>query len=249
MNEHFAIDAWARSDTGRVRPANEDAFHVDLGAGYAAVADGMGGAAAGEVASRIFLEAAEESFRNCPQRSEAQILARVEAAFRLADRAIFDHTQRIPEHRGMGCTAELIAFWDRGYVLGHIGDSRAYRLRGGALKQLTRDHSLVQQQLEAGLITADGARTHPLKHVILQAVGLGDPIELDLIRGPVAPGDQFLLCTDGLTNLVENDVIEAVLRSPASLEEKADRLIERALENGGHDNVTVVILALRPFAP
>lgn len=249
MDTVLTIDAWARSDVGRVRAANEDAFRVDLTAGYAAVADGLGGAAAGEIASRLFMEAIAETFRPCPERTEPHILARVEAAFRRANQAISDHVRLRPEHRGMGCTAELLAFCHGGYVLGHIGDSRAYRLREGVLKQLTRDHSLVQRQLEAGLIPPERVRTHPLKHVILQAVGLGDPIELDLIRGPVFPGDQFLLCTDGLTNMVEDSEIERTLRSNASLEEKVDRLIARAIENGGHDNVTAVILALRPHTP
>jgi PPM family protein phosphatase len=239
------IDAWARSETGFVRPINEDAFRVDLVGGYGAVADGMGGAAAGETASRLFMEAAAEAFQQARDRSEPQTLARVEAAYRLADQRIMEHIRRYPEHRGMGCTAELLAFSDSGYVLGHIGDSRCYRLRDRVLKQLTKDHSLVQKQLDAGIITADRARVHPLKHVILQAVGTGEPLALDLIRGRVAPGDQFLLCSDGLSNLVEDPAIERALESPATLEEKVDTLTEQALENGGLDNVTVVLMAVR----
>jgi protein phosphatase len=241
----YEIDAWARSETGHVRPANEDAYRVDLQAGYGALADGMGGAAAGEAASRLFVEAAAAAFEHAQDRSEPRTLARVEAAYRLADQRIMEHIQRHPDHRGMGCTAELLAFSNDGYVLGHIGDSRCYRLRERVLKQLTKDHSLVQKQLDAGIITAERARAHPLKHVILQAVGLGEPLALDLIRGRVAPGDLFLLCSDGLSNLVDDPAIACALEGPATLEEKVDALIEQALANGGLDNVTAVLMAVR----
>jgi protein phosphatase len=240
-----SIDAWARSETGRVRLNNEDAFRVDLTRGYAAVADGMGGAAAGETASRLFMEAVAEAFELSPERSEPRVLACVEAAFRLADERMAEHTRSFPEHLGMGCTAELLALTESGYVLGHIGDSRCYRMREGVLKQLTKDHSLVQQQLDAGTITPEQARVHPLRHVILQAVGMGGPLALDLIRGRAAPGDQFLLCTDGLSNLVEDPDIEKALAVAGTLEQKVDTLVEQALANGGQDNVTLVLVAVR----
>jgi protein phosphatase len=201
----------------------------------------MGGEAAGEVASRIFIEAALEVFSRTTYRSEQETLEEVQEAFRLSNERILNHVEQNPQDQGMGCTAELIAFYNQHFVLGHVGDSRTYLFRQGRLRQLTRDHSFVQDQVDQGLITSEEARVHSLKNVILRAVGIEDPLAVDLIRGKSHPGDLFLLCSDGLTDLVDEASIQEVLSLSLSLTQKGDGLIERAKFRGGFDNITVIL--------
>jgi PPM family protein phosphatase len=235
------IRYFGRTDTGIRRLENEDVFVIVPELKLCALADGMGGAAAGEIASRMFAEAVVETFLAVRQRSEPESRDLVEQTYRLANERIVQHTTEIPEHKGMGCTAEVLAFFDQGYVLGHVGDSRSYLLRDGHLKRLTNDHSVVQAQVDQGLITAAEARKHPLRNVILRAVGTNEVLVVDLIRGEILAGDLFLLCSDGLTDMVEEDVILQVLAGRPSLPHKADKLVELANSNGGYDNVTVVL--------
>ncbi len=229
------------SDIGLKREKNEDAFFVSREFGFCLAADGMGGAAAGELASRIFTEAAMEVFSGSSNRSEKETLALVQKSFVFANKRILDHVKQNLNHQGMGCTAELVAFSDGGYVLGHIGDSRTYRLRNGQLTQLTHDHSLVQDQINQGVITPEEARSHHLRNVILRAVGVSDSIALDLLRGRVESGDLFLLCSDGLTDMVEDSEILQILSSSVSLSQKSDELISSAKSAGGYDNITAVL--------
>jgi protein phosphatase len=154
---------------------------------------------------------------------------------------MLSHVEKHPDHEGMGCTAELVGFFNEGFVLGHMGDSRTYRLRNGELKQLSKDHSLVQDQTDKGLITADEARNHPMRNVILRAVGIKQELALDLVSGKTLSGDLLLLCSDGLTDMVDDSVIQEVLSSMIELAQKADRLVELAKSGGGHDNITVVL--------
>jgi protein phosphatase len=141
----------------------------------------------------------------------------------------------------MGCTAELLAFTDTGYVIGHMGDSRTYRLRQGSLKQLTKDHSLVQDQIDQGLITEEQARSHRMRNIILRAVGVRPSPALDTLRGPIFSGDLFLLCSDGLTDLIEDRDILRVLLPDGHIASKADQLVDMANAAGGKDNITVVL--------
>jgi len=171
----------------------------------------MGGAAAGELASRIFVDTALEIFSKRTNHTEEEVLFLIQKAFSFANEKILEHATRNPDHKGMGCTAELLTFSDDGFALGHVGDSRTYRLRKGYLEQLTEDHTLVQQQLDEGLITPENVRTHPLRHVILRAIGLTHELSLDLIQGKLAPGDLFLLCSDGFTDMVPNDLIRDIM--------------------------------------
>ncbi len=230
-----------RTDTGLVRPNNEDTFAINTQAGYCLVADGMGGAAAGETASRLFAEAAAEIFGARPPADETEAVEKVQNAFRHANKLILEHVDRNPHHKGMGCTAELLALHAGGYVIGHMGDSRTYRFRNGTLKQLTKDHSLVQDQLDRGLISAEEARHHAMRNVVLRAVGVDTAPALDTLRGPVQPGDLFLLCSDGLTDMVTDDAIAEVLATLQPLETAAARLIEIAKQAGGRDNITVAM--------
>lgn len=232
-----------KTDRGLRRANNEDAFLVKPELGFCLVADGMGGAAAGELASQIFSETALEVFSSSA-RSALDPADRVQQSFILANERILKHTDEIPEHKGMGCTAELIAFSGNKFILGHMGDSRTYRFKNRQLKQLSQDHSLVQDQLDKGLITPEEAKKHTMKNVILRAVGVDETPALDLVRGSLSPGDLFLLCSDGLTDMVEDSGILEVLASSAMLERKTGKLIELAKAGGGRDNITVVLIEI-----
>lgn len=235
------IGSSGKSDLGLKRTNNEDAFVVSPEMNLFVVADGMGGAAAGEVASRIFIDTALEVFPHGESLSEQEVLEGVQETFRLSNERILNHVVQNPHHQGLGCTAELMTFSDKNYVLGHVGDSRAYLFRRGQLRQLTRDHSLVQDQIERGLLTPIEARKHSLRNVILRAVGIDETLALDLLRGNSHPGDVFLLCSDGLTDMVEDRSILDILLSPLRLDQKVEALIDLAKSAGGKDNITVVL--------
>jgi protein phosphatase len=236
------INSVGKSDVGLKRSNNEDAFLLDSEEGFGVLADGMGGAAAGEMASQIFVKTASEVFLDKIARSPKKgTPERVREAFDLANRNIFNHAGKNPDCQGMGCTAELVAFDDQRFVLGHVGDSRTYLFRRGELRQLTRDHSLVQDQIDQGLITPVEARRHSLRNVILRAVGVNERLAVDLIRGTSVSGDLFLLCSDGLTDMVDDPSILEALLTSSDLDQKGERLIELAKSAGGLDNITVIL--------
>jgi protein phosphatase len=235
------IEFVGKTDLGRVRSNNEDIFLLNTEVGYCLVADGMGGAAAGEMASQIFAQTAADIFSGRPPANEQELVERVQNTFLQANDCILEHVGTHPDHKGMGCTAELLAFTATGFVVGHMGDSRTYRLRQGALKQLTKDHSLVQDQIDQGMITAEQARSHRMRNVILRAVGVRPSPALDTLRGPIFAGDIFLLCSDGLTDLVEDEHIMKVLVGEGDLNAKAEQLVVLANSAGGKDNITVVL--------
>ena len=230
-----------KTDIGLRRGNNEDAFLDDPKKGLCLVSDGMGGAAAGELASRMFVETAKGIFSDPFDATEDENMQRVRQAFIKANERILEHVRENEHHRGMGCTGELISFSNGGFVIGHIGDSRTYLLRESRLKQLTHDHSLVQNQLDKGLITYEEARTHPHRNVINKALGIDDHLYPDILSGKAFSGDLFLLCSDGLTDMVEDGNIREILASDQTLPEKAKPLIASALEAGGKDNITVLL--------
>lgn len=238
------IEYIGKTDVGLVRPNNEDTFLINHPSDYCLVADGMGGAAAGETASRIFAQTAQDVFEKSKPQTEQDVLVCVQSVFTRANDSILSHVAKHPEHQGMGCTAELLAFTGSGFVIGHMGDSRTYRFRNGALKQLTKDHSLVQDQIDQGLITEDQARNHSMRNVILRAVGVRPSPALDTLRGPVYEGDLFMLCSDGLTDLVEDVEINKILRLEGDVALKCEHLVELAKKAGGKDNITVVLASI-----
>jgi len=231
-----------KTDVGLVRQSNEDAYVLDSTLGFCLVADGMGGMAGGELASQMFAEAAQGTFASGILVTEKDRIETVQQIFWHANNTILKHVENNPHLKGMGCTAELIIFAENRYVIGHMGDSRTYQLRNGQLKQLTKDHSLVQEQLDQGLISDPQAAVHSLRNVILRAVGVEEDLQLDIIRGNIQAGDHYLLCSDGLTDLVENDDIKNILSSDLGLADKVEHLISEALSAGGKDNVTVVVV-------
>jgi len=235
------IISFGKSDIGLKRPNNEDSYVLKPEKGLLVVADGMGGAAAGEVASQIFTETALEVFSDVAGQSDQETLQLVQETFRLANERILNHVRENPHHQGMGCTAELIAFFNQSYVVGHVGDSRTYLFREGQLKQLTRDHSLIQDQIDQGLISRSEARRHSLRNIILRSVGVNERLAVDLIRAKSLPVDLFLLCSDGLTDMVDDASIQEVLVAPLGLEQKVEKLIELAKSAGSYDNITAVL--------
>jgi serine/threonine protein phosphatase PrpC len=233
-----------KTDIGLKRENNEDEFSLNPDLDFCLAADGMGGAAAGEVASKIFADAAFEIFSNNASRSEKEILYRVHKAYSHANQKILEHVACHPDHQGMGCTAELLAFFDEGFILGHIGDSRTYRLRDGQLEQLTQDHTFVQQQLQQGLISADQIKHHPMRNLILRAVGIKEELTIDMLKGKTCPEDLFLLCSDGLTDMISDDQIQNIVSADIHIHRKAEELIEKANAAGGYDNITAVFVAI-----
>jgi PPM family protein phosphatase len=230
------------TDAGRLRPHNEDAYYIENDKKVFSVADGIGGAAAGEVASSLFIKTVSEVFVACENNDQTQARDCVKHVFLTANIRVLDHVAGNPAHEGMGCTAELLTFYPGGFVLGHIGDSRAYRLRQGVLTQLTKDHSLVQQQIDEGLIDTEQAKHHPMRNVILRAVGVDSEVAVDILSGLTYSGDLYLLCTDGLHDMLDDVQIAEVLLSEKPLTEKASRLVYLANEAGGRDNISVVLI-------
>ena len=235
---------YGQTDIGLKRENNEDVFLLNSDQGFCLTADGMGGAAAGELASKIFSDTAQEIFEGQSDRSQKEVLYRVQQTFQVANQKILEHIVQNTSHKGMGCTAELLAFSDEGFILGHMGDSRTYRLREGKFEQLTQDHTLVQQQLEDGLISEDQIRHHPLRNIIYRAVGIKHELSLELIIGQTAAQDLFLLCSDGLTDMIMDDQIQDILCLDNDIHRQVEELIDEAKDAGGNDNITVVLVAI-----
>ena len=230
--------ATLRTDIGRLRRQNEDAAWFDESRAVFAVADGMGGHLAGEVASRMAIEAVQRMAQEnaCPG------IAALREAVASAHETILAHAQDHIECAGMGTTLSVLWLGVNYAYIAHVGDSRIYRLREGSLTQITQDHSLVEELVRAGLITREQARTHPRRNIITRALGTHGENEPDLLVTDVRDGDLFLLCTDGLTGMVTDGDIERVLREN-DMETAADRLLALALDAGGRDNVTLILCA------
>lgn len=244
MKPVFTIKACCESDRGLVRSYNEDTCLVNNEDFYYLVADGMGGEAAGEIASGLFRDTVSELFSATPGRllGSNALQELVVECFQSANVRILAHVEQEPAHEGMGCTAELLAFRNNHIVIGHVGDSRTYRFRNRELVQLTTDHSLVQEQADLGLINRKQARTHALRNLILRVVGGSADLEVDLIGSDVVPGDIFLLCTDGLTSMVADEQVHDILSRDMEPQVKATMLTDLAKFNGGADNITVALV-------
>jgi serine/threonine protein phosphatase PrpC len=233
------VEHAGRTDVGRQRSANEDDFV--LAPPFFAVADGMGGAKAGEVASAMATEVFEgESDSGEP--AEAQ-LARM---LREANRRIHDLAVADESHRGMGTTLTAAKVTGDEISLAHVGDSRAYRMRDGELEQLTKDHSLVAELERSGQITPEAAEHHPQRSIITRALGPEPEVEVDTYTVTGREGDLFLLCSDGLTSMISDEEIGSILRSADSLDAAADTLVRAANQSGGKDNITVVLFRVGP---
>ena len=248
------IEAYGRTDVGRRRKVNEDSYLVSPDTSLYAVCDGMGGHNAGEVASRMAIEtisafitrSAVEKEITWPWGLDANLsfdANRLKTAIRLANARVFQAADNREELTGMGTTVVTALVSGDNMTVGSAGDSRCYVVRGGELKQLTRDDSWVSAALGEGILNSDDVERHPLRNVITKAVGARDAIDLDVLEHGLQPGDLVMLCSDGLHGMIGDQEIAKILKSsPDSLEEISARLVDAAHEAGGRDNVTVVLL-------
>ena len=202
----------------------------------------MGGHAAGEVASEMSVEIVSHDLSDLNDLESADTHERVARALRDANRAVYERTRTERDKLGMGSTVSALLLSESRYVVGHVGDSRIYIVRDGQMRQLTKDHSLVQEQVDAGLLTPEQARRHPQSNVITRCIGMADEIEPDVFDGEAHIGDAFLLASDGLTGMIEDRRIEQLLLSRAKPERIVDALIQEANMNGGNDNITAVVV-------
>ncbi len=242
----MTLEFFSATDTGRARNNNEDSVAVHEGAKLLALADGMGGYNAGEVASGMvtsfiktelgrWLEEASESA------TDAEVRRAMDICVDNANRAIFNAANSNPQYAGMGTTLVVAVFRAGRLLLGHVGDSRAYRLRGGRLSQATHDHSLLQEQIDAGLITAEQASFSANKNLVTRAVGVEDTVLLETHVHEVMPGDVYLLCSDGLSDMLDDESIGQLLHSHRSLAAAGAALIDAANDAGGKDNIAVIL--------
>ena len=239
------IEGGARSDQGRVRTSNEDSFVADVGKRLFLVADGMGGHAAGEIASRITAEKVKEIVSAAGPGSSMEEL--LQLAVQEANAAVHEAQKIQAECRGMGSTLTVLAFSDDRYHVAQVGDSRAYLWRKGSLTQLTQDHSLVWPLYKSGVITKDDISRNPRKNLITRSIGTQPQVEADLQAGDALEGDLFLLCSDGLTDVLSDDEIAGILSNgKADPQKLTDLLVAAANMGGGPDNITTVIAYLCP---
>jgi protein phosphatase len=237
----------AKSDPGRARENNEDSVSYDEATSVVVLADGMGGYNAGEIASGMataFIKS--EMSRWLQEAGHAATLREVRRAMEIcvenANLSIFNAANANAAYSGMGTTLVVGVFRDDKLLLGHIGDSRCYRLRDGELQQITKDHSLLQEQIDAGLITSEQAAHSTIKNLVTRAVGVDDVVLLEINEHTVKVGDLFLLCSDGLSDMVDDPSIARIVLTDRDLAQKAADLIDIANSNGGRDNISVVLV-------
>jgi serine/threonine protein phosphatase PrpC len=253
MRPLLHIQAGARTDLGRVRKNNEDCYSMDSSLQLYVLSDGMGGEAHGEVASQLAVQTVlthcrqSENSRATPIFGESspdvsERTNRLASAIHLANRKVFETATSNPEQRGMGAT--IVAAWIDGQrlSLAHVGDSRVYLLRGGTMDQLTADHSLVAEKVRVGILTPQEADASEMQSVLTRAVGTNSKVEIDTDEQVLLVGDFVLLCSDGLTRMVTDPEIASTLLTSASAQESADRLVDLANDNGGADNISVIVL-------
>ena len=243
----MTIEMQAAVDPGRARSNNEDSVATDDAVALAVLADGMGGYNAGEVASNmatsfIRTELGRWLREASIQASDAEVRRAMDICVDNANRAIFNAANSNPQYAGMGTTLVVAVFRDDRVLLGHVGDSRCYRLRAGRLQQITRDHSLLQEQIDAGLITPEQAAFSANKNLVTRAVGVEDTVLLETHQHDVQPGDVFLMCSDGLSDMLDDTGIAQVLQAHDSLETSSRALIDAANDAGGKDNISVILV-------
>ncbi len=236
----------ARTDVGMIRSGNEDNFAASAtdDRGLFIVADGMGGHAAGEVASEMAVQTIQRELHSVRDLDDRSTAPKVAEALKTANRTIHDRTITEVDKQGMGTTASVLLMSGLRYLIGQVGDSRIYLLRDGALHQLTKDHSYVQEQVDAGFLTPEQARYHPYSNVITRCVGASPDVEPDLYQGESRVGDLFLVASDGLTGMVDDRRLQTLLMARVEPERKVHQLIAEANGRGGLDNITAVVVQI-----
>jgi serine/threonine protein phosphatase PrpC len=250
------LEAYCRTDVGPVREHNEDTMLIDIENGVFVVADGMGGHAAGEVASAMAADMVHRTLVGAVDPDETRLVRdhdsedpadvlreRLRYAMNQASISIRREAEANPDTRGMGTTLVVLVVDGDQAHLAHVGDSRAYLFRAGRLVRLTRDHTVVQQEIDAGRLTPELARLLPHKHILTQSVGFHGPVEPDTTTRAIVEGDRFILCSDGMTDPLDDSALEAII-TDIPLDALADRMVEEALKAGTEDNVTVVVVGV-----
>jgi len=246
----MSIEFFCATDTGRARNNNEDSVAVDEASALVVLADGMGGYNAGEVASGMATEFIKTELGRWLSEASANatdtdVRRAMDICVDNANRAIFNAANSNPQCAGMGTTLVVGVFREGRLLMGHVGDSRGYRLRGGRLLQITHDHSLLQEQIDSGLITVEQAALSSNKNLVTRAVGVEDTVLLETHVHDVLPGDVYLLCSDGLSDMLDDARIAELLQVSENLDETAKALIDAANEAGGRDNISVVLARAR----
>jgi protein phosphatase len=246
------VDFAGATDVGRVRAHNEDNFVVHPSLPLGVIADGMGGHASGEVASEIAVQTAAEFFTNSGELDSSTFpfrfsdieveRARMTSAVKLANSKIYETAQADAAKRGMGCTIDAIFFARGRFYVGHVGDSRVYRVRAGQLTQITEDHSLLNDFKRMKEMSGQEVENFQHKNVVVRALGLTERVAVDIVVDEFAAGDLFLLCSDGLTDMVSDEDVARILGGPIlDLEAAASQLVAAANQNGGKDNITALL--------
>lgn len=246
-DDHATVEFSGSSHPGRVRTLNEDAFHVGPGQGrqiIAIVADGMGGHKSGEVAS----QKAVAEVRRELERSRSQPPVTIARAMQSANLSVFDQSVENPEHKGMGTTCTVLVLDDQVGLVGQVGDSRAYLLRDGQLRQLTLDHSWVADRVRQGILSEEEARQHRWRNIITNTLGSSPEVRLDLLHFQVEPGDIIMLCSDGVSMLLSPEHMTRILSS-SSPEQAVRQLIDESNARGSPDNVTAVVIRVNAVEP
>ena len=260
MSLSASLEMARATHTGMVRSHNEDSIAADAEIGLAVLADGMGGYNAGEVASGIATaliasETREAMIRQSPHEVDratgSPIAARLLADIIVkANTSIFQSANSQPQYAGMGTTLVVTLFCNNQVTIAHIGDSRCYRQRGGKLEQVTRDHSLLQEQIDSGLLTKEAAKRSQNKNLVTRALGIEPAVEAEIHTYPAQEGDVYLVCSDGLNDMVEDEDIEMTLEAlSANLQLAAEQLVQMANDNGGRDNISVVLIKVKKDFP
>ena len=252
----MALEFASATDPGRVRSHNEDSIGTDPDIGLAVLADGMGGYNAGEVASGIAVAVVSSEIKKAlngrsPHRTdpatgetEAEQITR-RHSFK-ANTSIFEAARSQPQYAGMGTTLVSALFFDNRICVAHVGDSRLYRLRGESFEQITRDHSLLQEQIDSGMITKEAAKLSQNKNLVTRALGIDAEVDTEVHVYDAKRGDIYLLCSDGLSDMVEDEDIHLTLSSlKENLQLAADQLVQQANDNGGRDNVSVILVRVK----
>ena len=249
----MTLEIFSATDTGRTRNNNEDSVAVHEAASLVVLADGMGGYNAGEVASGMVTSFIKTELGRWLQEaagsaSDSDVRRAMDICVDNANRAIFNASNSNPQYAGMGTTLVVGVFRENRLLLGHVGDSRCYRQRAGRLVQITHDHSLLQEQIDSGLITAEQAAFSSNKNLVTRAVGVEDTVLLETHLHDVMPGDTYLLCSDGLSDMLDDESIAQLLQANESLSEAANALVDAANDAGGKDNISVVLARVRGSA-
>lgn len=253
MNLAKALEISSATHTGMVRSHNEDAIAADGGVGLAVLADGMGGYNAGEVASGIAVALITSEMRQAIPKTNLHALSQEEGDLQTVrmlkgvvaktNTSIFESANSQPQYAGMGTTLVVALFRDNRVSVAHIGDSRLYRMRNERLDQVTRDHSLLQEQIDSGMLSKEAARRSQNKNLVTRALGIEPEVEPEIHTYDAQPGDIYLLCSDGLNDMVEDEDIELTLNAMGSnLPLAANQLVQMANDNGGRDNISVILV-------